>query len=300
MSDSVSDKESSFEFLNESDASDGELEQITKASDGMEDQVIKPGAPAQTVAHKVNTPLARATAPAKFPPTAANKFIVSLIIACLILFIMVCVFMAAHIRHLELCAAQISATKLREDQISKELERVKRDLQRETSARDEIIKQYEISARDKIIEELKNDKRDLQKVIDRAIKKDNFNTIKCLEDIPEELMDKWTPDESKFEGIIEFESKKTVNQIFREGRPVFSKLSKGQKIIQLIDYKIPKALTVDNRNYLLMEGLCTYTMYTHKGDFGQVFVKEGLLYIIMGAPEEEKIKLVYSMPEEYL
>ncbi|KAF1754938.1 hypothetical protein GCK72_021503 [Caenorhabditis remanei] len=289
MSDSVSDKESSFEFLNESDASDGELEQITKASDGMEDQVIKPGAPAQTVAHKVNTP--RATSPAKFPPTAANKLIVSLIIACLILFIMVCVFIEAHIRHLELCATKITATKLREDQISQELERVKRDLQRETSARDEIIKQYEISARDKIIEELKNDKRDLQKVIDMKERKDSFMKIKCLEDIPEKLMDKWILEENEFQEIDEFD------QPFGDSRPIFTKLSETQMRLKLIDNKEPYTLWVDN---CLMEGPCTYTIKTDEGVFGQVFVKEGLLYIILGAPEEEKIKLVYIMPEEYL
>ncbi|KAF1754941.1 hypothetical protein GCK72_021506 [Caenorhabditis remanei] len=306
MPDSISDKESSFEFVDDTDASDGELEQVpalssknsNEASDDMEDRVIKPD---QTVAHEcISQVLKNIIAPAKTPLTATDRtlflkvILFFQIVACVALFALFCSMIIAdkNIQRLEIS---------NRDKIIEELKNDKIYFQREVSARDQIIKNFQqrkIPAEDKIIEELEKVKRDLQEVIDRADMKDrkaSFEKIKCLEDIPEELMDKWTPDESKFEGSSGFES---VDQFFPKSRPVITKVSEDRMMIQLVGYNTPKVFS--------MEGSCIYKMWSDEDDYdyvAQVSVEEGLLYINWGGrftPKGKKVKLVYSMPEEYL
>ena len=102
MPDSISDKESSFEFVDDTDASDGELEQVpalssknsNEASDDMEDRVIKPD---QTVAHEcISQVLKNIIAPAKTPLTATDRtsflkiVLFFQILACVALFALFC------------------------------------------------------------------------------------------------------------------------------------------------------------------------------------------------------------------
>ncbi|EFP01697.1 hypothetical protein CRE_23365 [Caenorhabditis remanei] len=271
MPDSVSHKESSFEFLNDSDASDRELEQVVQ---GVE-QDIQPETHTQSEVRKrtsqVSTAPPPVIAPAKPPSTATNR--IKGILFCLIL-ILLCAVSIAH-----LCS-------------------LIKDLKQQQDLRNSKILAKKLQE-DQIIEELGNVKRDLQNVIDRAMKdrKDSFNNIKCLEDIPEELMSKWTPDEWESRGVKQFildnNFDEDVHWFLRKAHPLLTKLSEDY---QMQFQWVKEELTL---NSILLEGPCVYTA---KDGSTKVFVKEGLLYVkskYSYKKEKKEFTLVYSIPKEY-
>ncbi|KAF1754939.1 hypothetical protein GCK72_021504 [Caenorhabditis remanei] len=140
------------------------------------------------------------------------------------------------------------------------------------------------------------------KSINRAYETEKFNrtefkNIKCLEDIPEEIMSKWTPDEWEFRGVEQFILDKSfdedVHWFLRKAHPLLTKLSEDYQM-QFQWVKEELAL-----NSILLEGPCVYTV---EDGSTKVFVKEGLLYVkskYSYKKEKKEFTLVYSIPKGY-
>ncbi|KAF1755376.1 hypothetical protein GCK72_021945 [Caenorhabditis remanei] len=149
----------------------------------------------------------------------------------------------------------------------------------------------------KLTDEIVGLKRDFQLVLHKTMKerKEHYKKIKCLEDIPEDLLAKWVPDASNFQGVAEFISDQ------QKGESVKEFMYEAHVKLNIVRKNLLELVLIRNQTQegaILLRGACVY----ENGKSTKVFVQEGKLYVswkYVHGNEKKRVTMVYTVPEEH-